>query len=1129
MRGIDRTLKSFALSLLKNWICRIQFVLLSFILYFATPVLDAQNIGGVHGTVTDPGGANVAGANVLVKNLGTGLVRETTTDATGAFEVMQLLIGNYSVAVSAAGFRTTTVSNLNLHISEDLLVDVKLQLGETRQEVTVTGAPPLTDTTSSEVGNVIAGQSVHELPLNGRNVLQLALLAPGATEAEPNNGIQRFTFNSGGLTMSINGGRIDQNEYLLDGFWDQIVYFNQENISPTVDAVAEFRVRGTTSDASSGFGDGGVITYATRSGNNEFHGKMWEFVRNDMFDARNFFDATKPPYRQNQFGGILSGPIRFPMYNGKDRTFFMLSYEGLRIRQGLTGLNTIPNANEIAGNFAGLPTIYDPETTVPDPANPGGYIRTPFPGNIIPSSRIAAPSAYLASFFPLVTKGGAGNYINNAKQIEDNDQVNLRIDEKISTKDQIFGRVTFNKIGNIDPLGVSLSATPPFNPPFLPSTERAFSWNGGVHWTHLFSSSLINDAMVGVNRSRMPRDQTGPNFFGMFGIPGANTSPADYGLPSISASGFSTFGGSDIITPFNLTETDYQYADNISFVKHKHTFQLGASLLHTRLFSQFDFFAKGSVSFSGLFTADPENPATTGNSFADFLLGVPTSLTVGLGETIEHSVEYRVESYFDDAWKLTPKLTINWGLRYELLRPPVFQEPISGLDTKTGDMVVSVPGNGPLPPQVNTFIPLGVNFVTAQQAGFPSNLIPTEKTNFAPRLGVAYDLQGNGKTVIRTGAGLYYGQRQQINSTAQLRDDLPFFSMYLVNNEGVGFVPNPTSPTPTLSWNNLLSNPSALPAGTTFLGKLPLAQIWQWTVGVERQLLPNTALEVDYVGLKGSKLLESYDPNQVDLLGQVYAAKTRPFPQYGNFISWRPEATSSYNALIINLKQRFHSGLTFQAGYTWSHAIDTSSGENVGGGSGNGTRDAYAPASIDRGNSNFDSPNRFILSYVYQLPIGPNRKFLDVNGVAGKVLEGWDVGGITTYSTGVPFTATFAVDPTGLSLSTLPNVTCDPNSGAPHTPQEWFNTSCFQTQNTTYGDEGRNIIRGPGIANWDMFISKTTQIKERYSVNFRTELFNAFNKPQFLLPDASFGTSAFGTVTQASAPREIQFSLAFAF
>lgn len=1098
-------------------------------LFCVTAPLVAQNMGSIHGTVTDPTGASVPGATVLVKNVGTGSERKATTDAGGGFEVPQLLIGNYSLQVSAASFQTTTIENLTLHISENLLVDVNMKIGESRQEVTVTGAPPLTDTVSSEVGNVIQGERVHELPLNGRNVLQLALLAPGATEAEPNNGIQRFTFNSGGVTMSINGGRIDQNEYLLDGIWDQIVYFNQENVSPTVDAVAEFRVRGTTSDASSGFGDGGVITYATRSGTNKFHGKLWEFVRNDKFDARNYFDAVKPAYRQNQFGAIVSGPIWFPGYNGKDKTFFMLSYEGLRIRQGLTGLNTIPTADEIAGNFAGLATIYDPETTTPDPANPGQYIRTPFTGNMIPQDRIVAPSAYLASFFPLVTTAGAGNYINNAKQIEDNDQANLRIDQRISIKDQIYGRVTFNKVGNIDPLGVSLSATPPFNPPFLPSTERAFSWNGGVHWTHLFSSALISDALVGVNRSRMPRDQTGPNFYGMFGIPGGNSSPADFGLPSISASGYSTFGGSDIITPFNLTETDYQFADNLSYMRHKHTFQVGTSLMHTRLNSQFDFFAKGSVNFSGLFTADPENPHSTGNSFADFLLGIPSSVTVGLGETIEHSVEYRFESYLDDAWKVTPKVTLNWGIRYELLRPPVFQEPISGLDTRTGDMVVSVPNNGPLPPQVNTFIPLGVNFVTAQQAGYPSNLIYTEKTNVAPRVGVAYDLRGDGKTVIRAGAGLYYGQRQQINSTAQMRDDLPFFSMYLINNEGVGYVANPTSATPTLFWNNLLSNPAALPAGTSFLGKLPLAQIWQWTFGVERQLLRDTALEVDYVGLTGNKLLESYDPNQVDLLGEYVAAKTRPFPQYGNFISWRPEATTSYNALIVNVKQRFHSGLTFQAGYTWSHSIDTSSGENVGGGSGNGTRDAYAPASIDRGNSNFDSRNRFVLSYVYELPFGHDRKFLNLDGFAGAALAGWNVGGITTYSTGVPLTATFAVDPTGLSLSTLPNVTCNPNTSAPHTPQEWFNTACFQTQSTTYGDEGRNTIQGPGIANWDIFLSKNTTFKDHYGVLFRTEFFNAFNKPQFLLPDASFGATGFGTITQASAPREIQFSLSFAF
>ena len=1094
----------------------------------------AQNTGRMHGTVKDPTGASIPAAQIAVTNPATGLVRHASTDSAGAFVVPSLPIGTYNVEVKAQGFTPTNVKDLVLHIGEGLLVDVTMRVGQVQEQVSVAAEAPLTDTLSPEVGNVIQEQRVQNLPLNGRNVLQLALLAPGAAEPDPGNGIEKGSFTSGGFTVSINGGRLDENEYLLDGVWDGIVYFNQQNILPTVDAVSEFRVIGTNADASRGFGHGGVIIYSTVSGGNNIHGKVWEFLRNDVLDARNFFDRTRPPYRQNQFGAIVTGPVLLPGYNGKDRTHFMFGYEGLRIHKGLTALTTIPTSAEIGGDFSADAPIYDPLTTRPDPSNPGKFLRDPFPGNKIPSNRIASQSAFLASFFPLISQGGVGNFVNNPTLINNRDQYNARIDHSFSTHDQVFGRVTVANFDGRDPLasGVVFAAAPPFNPPSLPTTEGAFSRNVALGWTHVFSSSVVNQFLFGFNRSRMPRDQRGPDFFGKFGIQGANRNPADFGLPSISFTGLSPFGGTDVLTPFDLTETDFQYTDNVSLVRGRHSLDFGGTFLRTRLAHRFDFFSKTSLSYSGGFTANPENAASTGNSFADFLLGYPASVLAGVGDTGSHSFQYRIEGYITDTLKLTRKLTAELGLRYEVLRPPLFEEPVSALDLKTGDMVINVPGNGPLPPQVYKFIPLGIKFVTARSAGFPETLVDTNKKNFGPRVGFAYDVQGDGKTVVRAGYGLFYAQRQQVNSTAQMLTDIPFYNISLALNGGVGGpLPTPSSLTPTISWNNLLTNAAAPPGGTTIPRYFPLGQVHQWSLSVQRQVLSDTALELDYVGSSGHKLIGGTTVNQIDIIGEVYPKGTRPFSQYGNFTSWRGSGNSSYNALIINANKRLRSGLTFQAGYTYSHSIDTASLENFTGGSSNFTQDTYAPESAEKGNSEFDTRHRFIISYFYELPIGPGKRFLSLNGVAGKLVGGWRVSGITTRAGGVPITPGFAVEPTGTgSFGVRPNGIGDPNQNAPHTPQEWFNTKAFGIQTTpTFGNARRNTITGPWINNWDISFSKDTPLTERYHLACRADMFNTFNHPQFLQPVRLIDSPEFGKVFQARDPRQIQFSLGLSF
>jgi hypothetical protein len=1087
---------------------------------FASLPAFAQDTGRIIGVVRDPSGGALPGATVTATRVGTGQTRTTTTNPVGMYEFTTMPIGEYRVQVVIDGFKTTAVDNLVLHIGQDLRVDIELQLGQAAETVNVVGTAPLTQTRNAEIGTVIAGESVRELPLNGRNILQLALLAPGVTEAEPQSGIERFTFTSGGFTVSVNGGRTDQNLYTLDGVWNGVVYFNQQNILPTVEAVSEFRVRGTNADASHGFGHGGIISYATVSGQNRFRGKAWEFLRDDALDAKNYFDIVKPPFRQNQFGGILSGPVV------RNRVFFMASYEGLRIRKGLTALNSIPTRAQIAGDFNGGPIIYDPLTTRPDPNSPGRYIRDAFPGNRIAANRIHPASAFLASFFPPTDVGGPLNYVNNAVRRNDRDQYNLRLDYRLSGGGQIFGRLTTANFLGIEPLGPTLGVSP-FNPPNLPTTQRAYSRNLALGWTHTLSSKMLNEFRFGYNRANMPREQRGPDFYGMFNIPGSNRDPNNFGLPAVSVTSLSQFGGTDTITPFLLAESDYQFVNEFSIVRNNHIWLVGGSFMRTNLDHQFDFFSKASANFQGGFTADPNNAQRTGHAFADFLLGIPSTVRVGLGKTASHSSQYRIEAYLNDTWTTTPRLTLNWGVRYEVMRPPLFEEPLSTFDANTGNIVIYVPDNSPLPEEVRQFPTL--TFVKSRDAGYPDTLVDTDKNNVSGRFAATYALQENATTVLRGGYGLFYAQRQQINSTAQFRTDVPFYNIATIINGGVGFAANPVSLFPTVTWDNLLSNPSILPGGTTFPRSLPFGEIQQWNVSLQRQLLSNTGLEVAYVGSRGRKLMQGFNPNQVDLLGQVTTPGRRPFPLFGNFTSWKADGKSSYKALILSVRQQYQAGFMYQASYTLSESLDTSSGENVGGGSGNGRRNSYDSSKAEWGRSNFDSTHRFVISYLYELPVGRGKRFLNRSDHVANLLGGWSIGGITILSSGVPFTASMAFDPTGLGLGVLPDVVGDPNKNAPKTATQWFDTSVFRVPTNSYGNHVRNSIHGPGITNFDFFLAKMFKTVRDVDVAFKAEFFNAFNKAQFLLPRASFGAADFGSVIGTREPREIQLSLNVTF
>lgn len=1084
-----------------------------------------QATGSIIGTIKDQSGAILPGVSVRARNVATGFTRETVTDADGNYVIALLPVGTYEVTAELAGFKKAVTPNVILEVDARTRVDLILQVGEITEVVEVTEAPPLVQAETSEVGSVIEERRVTELPLNARNFLQLALLAPGAVAAAQETGASRFTVSGGGLTVNINGGRDDQNYYLIDGVSNTDVSFNNMNIPLSVDAVQEFKVKGTLYSAEYGNLSGGQVSVSTKSGSNKFHGTLFEFLRNDALDARNFFDPGEaPPFKQNQFGFSFGGPII------RDRTFFFGNYEGLRVRQSVTQTSTLPTEKMLRGDFSGLPQIFDPMTTRRDPNDPNKFIRDPFPNNIIPPQRIHPASAFLASLLPKVQQAGAGNFTSIGTRRNDRDQFTIRIDHRLSDRDNLLVRFTFAEAETTEPFAPNfLSAAPPAPPGFGINFD-SFGRNLAISETHVFGTNLVNEFRFGFNRANTLRltENSDIDFYGMFKIPGTSREPFDFGLPPISVAGFSDFGDTDIASPFNFLMNHFQWTDNLVWTRGNHSLKFGADIWRQQFYHTFDLFIRGWQQFSGGFTADPRNPGNTGNSFADFLLGIPT-LNIGSvgGNTRGHSFIWAANFYVHDDWKATPRLTLNLGLRYEFWRPPLTREPRSAVDFKTGNLVIN---REQLPAGLERFREQGINFVTFKEAGWPRTLVDSDKNNFGPRFGFAYDLTGGGRTVLRGGFGWFFATRTLAGTHAQTQANIPFFGTSAAVNLGVGGLVG-LSALPTLTWDNSFTAVFVPNAGNTTERNFPLGDVYQWSLNVQHQLTNALALEIDYIGSLGRKTDRILRGNQ-RIAGKGNPNPPRPFPQLGDFILFGGGTNSHYEALMLKAEQRFVRGLAFVVSYTFSRSIDTASNGFESGGVNAPPQNSYNPNDGERGLSNFHSKHRFVLSYVYELPFGRGRRFLtNIPTVLDHIIGGWQVSGVTTFQSGQPLTPVFQVDPSGTGFTfTRPNQVCDPNRGAPHTVERWFRTECFERQPPFFfGNAGRNTVIGPGFKNWDFALLKNFRVREPHALQLRAEFFNLFNNVNFQLPNRVFDSPNFGRIFGANPSRQIQFGLKYVF
>jgi len=1062
----------------------------------APPQLVAQvnATGSFTGQVVDTSGGAVPGAQVKVTDQATSVALTKTTASDGFYTVPLLKPGTYSIEVTASGFGTAIRRDLALQIQQVVQQDFQLPLGGVEQEITVSGGAPLLNTESTEVGNVIGQQATEELPLNGRNFSQLALLVPGTTSG-PVGGIRQTGGGNetrrAGAEITTSGARGTFNLFTIDGLDDRDQSVGTLKIFPNLESIAEFKVQVGNADAEFATG-GAVINVITRSGSNEIHGSAFEFIRNSDFDARQFFDAQKPPFQQNQFGFAIGGPIR------KNKTFFFADYQGLRVHSSVTSILSEPTAALRTGDFSSYPNkIYDPATY-----NPATNTRQLFPGNMIPANRIDPVARNILQIFALPNLlGQTNNFRLNTLSVQHEDQYDGRVDHTFSEKDGIFARYTQGSSDVTYPSALPIEKGGVLNSLAYSGSNRlnhAPSLQATVQEVHSFTPALVNQAALGYTRFylRVTPIDLGNNTSDKLGLTGSNTSYVASGLASFSLSGYSGYSSSSV--PEIIPQNTFQISDTVSYTHGAHAMKFGFSVVH----NDFGFFqlsgSSGTLSFNGNYTNNPASAAGTGTAFADFLLGLPASSTkAALPNGIPYLSYTEYGGFAQDQWRATKRLTINAGLRYDIFTPPKERY------NRQSDFV---PGSG--------------SVAVAGQGGVSSTILQTRKNNFAPRIGLAYRI--GEKTVVRSAYGLFFFNEQGTGGSARLFINYPLSQQYSVSCSAT--VPCLTT---AAGIPNTLS-PSNLPSVVYIPTANQTATMQQWNFTVERQVSASLVVRGAYVGTRGNHLSIALDED-VAYPGPGAIPARRPYPQYASISSWEPIGISTYHALELSAEKRFSKGLSFLAAYTFSKALDEGGGGNSA--SAESRQNVQNPRDVkaEYGLADFNYPHRFTLSTLYELPFGHGRKYLNnANRTVDLLAGGWQLSSIVTAQDGPPGTLTMATSTSNTGTTQYPNRVCDGNlPNSQRTIQRWFDTSCFTAPALyTFGNAGRNVMIAPGLVTWDLGAHKDFRITEKTGITLRGEFFNVLNKANFGYPNTSIGSLAAGTITSVvTTGRQIQFAL----
>lgn len=1073
----------------------------------------------ITGTVTDSSGATVSGASVKITQEGTNVAINRTTDNAGVYRVGNLTPGSYTVETTKAGFSKSIHRNFVVEVGQTARLDIKLAVGSTTQTVEVTSLPPIMQAETATVSQVIPATAVQHLPLNGRNMAELAVVAPGVTglnyapTGTIGSGTRPDELRPGGTTLQANGARDSANKVLLDGIDNTEMIAQTQVVRPSIDSLQEFNIITTDAGPQYNRGGGAVIVTSTRSGTNSIHGSVYEYLRNSYVDAKNYFVIAgdpNPPYKLNDFGARVGGPIL------KNKAFYFLNYEGYYERAAGTQVNTVPTLAEREGNFQGVAHIYDPLTTKQTGST---YTRSEFTNDVIDRSRFDLIAAKLVAAYPLPdTAALANNITTYPVKASDDNRGDARVDYTISQSQTLFGRYsvddtqiqtpnTFN-----DVIGGNESS--------FAGPQRYRGQQGVLAYNKVINTSLVAGYRFGFTRFTM-FSLPAPLSLAAFGeipgrlpLPGFMPKGSGDGpvAPIISPSGFGGMGNARS-EPLIRREHMIENIGTISWLHGKHSFDFGVDILNYMISEsasppgQSPF---GRFNFDGTFTNNPASPKGTGNSIASMLLGFPSTTTRDFflpGTAHVLTDEYNV--YGGDNWAITSRLTLNLGLHYEINTP--FRE------------AHNIWAN---------FDPVTASLLIAGQNGVSNTANwNTDYSSIAPRVGFAYSI--NSRTVFRGGYGIFYDPQGNFGTTIRQERQWPFDLVYSI-------IPGSLFPQNTVSQGFL--TPAQIPPSvfSTPFGSLrgidpnfKNASTQQYNLFVQRQLTGLSSFSLGYVGtiqrhLSWANPIDQPTPGP----GNIQARRqfNAKFPNVTSISYLESVGNGNYNSLQATFQQRTSHGVFLTANYVWSHALNN---DSFDGGANGPIPQNPLDRNADYGNSDNDIRNRISMYGTYELPFGPGKAFFSGAGFSGHyLLNGWQVNGIVVLQSGLPFTVTVSGSPTntggGSRADIVPGVAQYPSH---KTVTHWFNSAAFASpQPYNWGNSGRNILWGPRETNVDASFEKNTPLFKEKTLQLRIELFNVFNHPQFSIPASNVSTGDAGTISSTSnTARQLQAEARFTF
>lgn len=1063
-------------------------------------VMMSQSItGDLVVDVYDSSGGVVGGAHLILTEVETGVKQESRTDADGKALLSQLKPGRYQVSVSSPGFQSQQVTDVRIQVGQRARVGVELSVGQVTEAVTVSAAgATLLNSESAAIGQVLEQQAIINLPLSGRNFLQLAAITAGAVPIGIGTSPATSWTGRSDMTLSIAGGRESNNSFLLNGIETRNARFGTVGIRPSIEAIQEFKIQRSTFGAEFGRSSS-VINTTLRSGTNAIHGSVLDFWQNRELNATDYFlnstGRSNPPLNQHNYGATIGGPVVLPkLYNGRNRTFWFFNYEGFRQRISSAATGLFPSRAQLEGNLAddSTGTGIFPRSSSLCQANPSSrkcadvidpFTGSPFPGNVIPANRIDAITKIAHQFIPTPNVGVAlnspafptFNTVGTPSQINDWDQYNARVDHQLSTRDSLFGSFSYSNEDR------DIKNLVPFRGEGFPLRNRLVT----MTWNRTLNPSILNEFRFGFNRSvtyRLSETSFTQDYArDLFNLKNIATEPIVFGVPQFTVSGFTTVGS--ISQAIGATDENLQFTDNLSVIRGKHNMRTGFQISRQAYFQVTNFNGNPSFTFDGRYSG---LQTTAGVGLADFLLGVPASAGGAIGDGAQDMRTTYYGAYIQDDWRILPTFSINIGIRYEFARSPV--------EINNHSLFFS--------PELRRVVLAG--------QGVRPDIVDPDYNNWAPRFGFNWSPKFVQNFVVRGGIGTFYAT-DNFNEEQFKVNGPPFFQAQTLTGD---------TRVPNLFMRDMLPSFTASPAVSPFsfdrLNRTPY--LVQWSFGLQKTIGANWIIEAEYAGSQGNKLPQRRNLNagRIDPSGTVPIAERVPFTGFGpGMLLTYNGGWSSYNALTAKLEHRFAGGFYLLGSYTWQKSLDL------------GATDEFSTISSeykkwDKGRSTFDVPHRFVSSFTYEIPFGRGRRLMGgASRAVDFLLGGWQSSGILTFAQGQFQTLNLGSDwiNVGSFSRSIPNIVGDPYAGRT-LPERYWNPAAFDFPRDAQGNRirvvgnaGRNTFQQPGINNWDLTLFKNFRFRERFNTQFRWETFNTLNHTQFGNANVNTQSPTFGAIT----------------